>query len=107
MADAVNNPKHFNSLGACCAKCGAPIECIDVVRHMGFNDGNAVKYLWRRDHKGGIEDLRKARWYLDDLIRELEREEAKPEAINERQARCAPMHICLLPDSVTGGAKPV
>lgn len=73
MADAVNHPRHYNALGATCAKCGHPIECIDVVRHMGFNDGNAVKYLWRREHKGSLEDLRKARWYLDDLIHTLER----------------------------------
>lgn len=39
---------------------------------MGFNDGNAVKYLWRWRHKGGVEDLKKARWYLDDLIKQME-----------------------------------
>lgn len=74
MSDSVNHPKHYNSLGAACSKCGQPIECIDVVRHMGFNVGNVVKYVWRADLKGvPTEDLRKARWYLDDEISHRER----------------------------------
>jgi hypothetical protein len=71
--DAVDRPKHYNVLGATCAACDHPIECIDVTRHMDFNIGNVVKYCWRKDHKNGLEDLKKARWYLDDKIRELER----------------------------------
>jgi hypothetical protein len=38
---------------------------------MGFNVGNIVKYLWRFKDKNGLEDLKKARWYLDDLIQQL------------------------------------
>lgn len=38
---------------------------------LGYFDGNAVKYLSRWRHKGGIEDLKKARHYIDKLI-ELE-----------------------------------
>jgi hypothetical protein len=73
MADAVDHPRHYNALGATCAKCGEPIECIDVVRHMNFNDGNAVKYVWRGPHKGKrLEDLRKAAWYINDEIKRLE-----------------------------------
>jgi hypothetical protein len=49
------------------------IECIQVTEHMGFNIGNAIKYLWRCDlkeeGKKDIEDLKKAIWYLN---RELE-----------------------------------
>ena len=65
---AVNHPAHYN---------GHPsgIECIDVVEHMGFNVGNAVKYLWRADLKGNaLEDLEKARWYVQREIdkRQLE-----------------------------------
>lgn len=60
--DAVNHPPHYN---------GHPsgIECIDVVEHMGFNLGNAVKYVWRADLKNdAIEDLRKAAWYIQREI---------------------------------------
>lgn len=69
--DIVNNPKHYNSSGVLCT-CGRQIECIDITRHMDFNIGNAVKYLWRYKHKNGLEDLKKARWYLDDEIKRME-----------------------------------
>lgn len=57
MADKVNHPKHYNAHPS-------GIECIDVVEHMNFNIGNAMKYLWRAEHKNGTEDLRKAEWYV-------------------------------------------
>lgn len=61
--DNVNHPRHYTSHPS-------GIECIEVVRHMGFNLGNAVKYIWRADLKGcAIEDLEKARFYIDDEIR--------------------------------------
>jgi len=64
--EAVNHPKHYNSHPS-------GVECIDVVRHMNFNLGNVIKYLWRADHKNAsIEDLKKARWYPDDEIKRLE-----------------------------------
>jgi hypothetical protein len=62
--DAVNHPSHYN---------GHPsgVECIVIVEHMNFCRGNAIKYIWRAGEKGNeIEDLKKARWYLD---REIER----------------------------------
>lgn len=66
--DLVNHPPHYTSLPAQC-DCGRGIECIDVTENMGFNIGNAVKYLWREGFKGkSIEDLRKARWYIDREI---------------------------------------
>ena len=70
--DNINHPVHYNSSGAFC-ECGRQIECIDVTRHMEFAAGNAMKYLWRYQHKNGLEDLLKARWYLDDLIKQWER----------------------------------
>ncbi len=73
MADLVNHPPHYTSSEATCDSCGSTIECISVTRHMGFNVGNIVKYLWRFDKKNGIEDLKKARWYLEDLINKLEK----------------------------------
>ncbi len=68
--DPVNHPVHYNSSPAKC-ECGRRIECIDVTRHMGFNIGNAIKYLWRCDLKSAsVEDLRKAAWYIADEIKE-------------------------------------
>jgi hypothetical protein len=56
------------------------VECIDVVEHMTFNVGNAVKYCWRSGHKGAlIEDLKKARWYLDREISRLEKAQRNEE----------------------------
>ncbi len=66
--DQINNPKHYNSSNIIC-ECGRQIECIDVTRHMDFNLGNAVKYIWRYAYKGGLEDIKKARWYLEDYIK--------------------------------------
>ena len=65
--DAVNHPSHYT---------GHPsgVECITITEHMGFCLGNAVKYIWRADLKAdAIEDLKKARWYID---REISRREA-------------------------------
>lgn len=69
--DMVNHPPHYNNSKAVC-QCGIRIECITITRHMGFNVGNAVKYLWRFMDKGGLEDLKKARWYLEDQIKQME-----------------------------------
>ena len=69
MSDNVNNPKHYNSHPS-------GIECIQVVEHMGFNIGNAIKYLWRTDHKNGLEDLKKAAWYINREIAKKEKENA-------------------------------
>ena len=72
--DMVNNPPHYNNSKAKCPLCAHRIECITITRHMNFNIGNAIKYLWRFSDKNGIEDLKKARWYLDDYIRMVEGE---------------------------------
>lgn len=66
MSDTVNRPPHYR---------GHPsgIECIEVTRHMNFNRGNAIKYIWRAGAKGDeVEDLKKAIWYLQDEIGRLE-----------------------------------
>lgn len=70
--DPVNRPAHYNQGKAQCKSCGHPIECIDITRHMDFAIGNAMKYLWRFREKNGLQDLMKARWYLDDAIKQLE-----------------------------------
>jgi len=62
MHDQVNNPKHYTSHPS-------GIECLEITRHMGFNLGNVMKYIWRADLKGkDIQDLEKAAFYLRDEI---------------------------------------
>lgn len=61
--DNVNNPKHYTEHPS-------GIECIQITEHMGFNLGNAFKYVFRSELKNGLQDLKKSIWYLE---RELER----------------------------------
>ena len=64
--DPVNHPKHYTSHPS-------GIECIVVAEHYGFNLGNVIKYLWRAEEKGApLEDLKKARWYLEREIQKRE-----------------------------------
>ena len=71
MADMVNHPGHYES---------GKFECIDVMEEtqgkeavMDFCICNAFKYLYRHKRKNGIEDIKKARWYLDKFIELAER----------------------------------
>jgi len=65
MQDPVNHPDHYTS---------GNIECLDAIKSaLGENyqfyvQGNLIKYIWRFNHKNGVEDLKKAQFYLDDLI---------------------------------------
>jgi hypothetical protein len=60
--DPVNHPKHYTTHPS-------GVECIQITEHMGFNLGNAIKYIWRADEKNdAIEDLRKAVWYVQREI---------------------------------------
>ena len=71
--DMVNNPSHYGGKDN-------PYEAIKVIRAwgLGFNLGNTVKYISRAGKKYGdtklLEDLKKARWYLDDEIKHLEQQ---------------------------------
>jgi len=57
--DPINSPSHYTSHPS-------GVECITITEWMGFNLGNAIKYIWRADHKdGAIEDLRKAARYIE------------------------------------------
>lgn len=82
--DPVNHPAHYTSSPARCSGCGKPIECIDITRHMNFDLGNVVRYVWRsawtvvKDLP--IEDLEKAVWYLRDEIAERRRLEVEKRA---------------------------
>lgn len=70
--DTVNHPKHYK------AKNG--MEVIDVIEAFTANlegyeathTGNVIKYICRWKEKNGIEDLRKAQWYLERLIKNIE-----------------------------------
>lgn len=59
--DMVNHPPHYTSRPS-------GVECITITEHMGFNLGNALKYIWRADMKNGVEDLQKAGWYIQREI---------------------------------------
>jgi hypothetical protein len=68
--DVVNKPQHYNT---------GNIECIEAIQesmsaeaYKGYLKGNCLKYLWRYDYKGKpSEDLEKAGWYLNRLIKEV------------------------------------
>lgn len=67
MNDLVNRPIHYTSHPS-------GIECIEITRHMNFNLGNAIKYIWRAGLKDDrLQELKKARWYIDDEIARLEK----------------------------------
>ena len=67
--DMVNSPPHYNQTGIEC------IHAISAATNDGFKyylQGNILKYLWRFDYKDKpLEDLEKAKWYLDKLIEEV------------------------------------
>ena len=66
-ADMVNHPPHYNAHPS-------GVECITVVEHFTFNLGNAVKYVSRAGKKDDrLQDLMKARWYLDREIAQMEK----------------------------------
>lgn len=74
MAEAVNHPAHYGGADN-------PYEAIKVIEawELGFNLGNTVKYIARAGKKAtsAVEDLKKARWYLDRAISNMERPNGK------------------------------
>jgi len=71
MNDIVNHPLHYTA---------GKVECIDALEAATVDlkgieavcTANAIKYLWRWNQKNGVEDLKKARWYLDHLIKNVD-----------------------------------
>jgi|TARA_E500000318_G_scaffold107614_1_gene117178 hypothetical protein len=67
--DNVNHPPHYNQAG---------IECLDAIAaatgdgYEYYLQGNILKYLWRYRYKNGTEDLKKAQFYLNKLVKEKE-----------------------------------
>lgn len=94
MFDNVNKPKHYNSHPS-------GIECIQITEHHNFNIGNAIKYLWRTDHKNGLEDLKKAAWYINREIQRLE-----GSLVKDRFDRPKPIKLDRSPFSPAGNPTP-
>lgn len=75
VTDNVNSPAHYNQGG---------VECIEALKaalgdkFIGFLVGNVLKYCWRYQHKNGLEDLRKAQYYLNRAIEEMSNEQPVP-----------------------------
>ena len=66
VPDPVNHPEHYQSHPS-------GIEPIEITKHESFNIGNVIKYCMRRNFKGKpLQDLKKARFYLDMEIKMLE-----------------------------------
>jgi hypothetical protein len=69
--DSVNKPKHYNQ---------GKVEAIDAIESATIGKtgiqavctANVIKYLWRFEDKGGFEDIKKAQWYLNKLIKSYE-----------------------------------
>nr|DAO37095.1 MAG TPA: nucelotide kinase [Caudoviricetes sp.] len=69
--DMINHPQHYTQGG---------IECIDALKAATVGKhgieavcvANVIKYLWRYEEKNGVEDVRKAKWYIERLLKELE-----------------------------------
>ena len=72
--DMVNHPSHYMSNNG--------LEVINVIEAFtsdlkgveATDTGNIIKYICRWKHKNGLEDLKKARWYLEHLIKKIEKE---------------------------------
>lgn len=68
VSDPVNSPAHYANQG---------IECIDYIKqqlsdeqYLGYLLGNVTKYIHRHNYKNGLEDLKKAQWYLNRYVSE-------------------------------------
>ena len=96
--DSVNRPVHYASGG---------IEAIEALESSmspeafrGFLKGNVIKYVWRYEQKNGLEDLKKAKWYLKALIFALENEE-ESEALAAIENNCKD-GFCPMPGARIG-----
>src|SRR5574343_770486 len=89
--DNVNRPRHYTQAG---------IECIDAISAaVSGKSGieavcvaNVIKYLWRYELKNGVEDVKKAQWYLNRLVSELDKPHYKRAACNHEEG---PSGFCV------------
>lgn len=87
MSDMVQHPQHYNQGG---------IECIDAIKAAtvgktgieAFCVGNTFKYLWRFEEKNGLQDVEKAKWYIERLIQELKEPSEDDEGIDTDEKTC-------------------
>lgn len=66
MTDAVNHPSHYETNGIECFDAMVASQGVEAAKN--FCACNAFKYIWRYSHKNGIEDLKKANWYINKRI---------------------------------------
>lgn len=97
MADNVNHPKHYTSHPS-------GVECIEITEHYGFCVGNAIKYLWRAGLKKDgtlddidkeIEDVRKAAWYVQRHLENLQKKKKQmaEEELNRKFDEAATVQV--------------
>jgi hypothetical protein len=76
--EAVNHPDHYNQ---------GTMEVIEAIKGLGYAEdfciGNIIKYVTRSKHKNGLEDLKKAQWYLNYLIEMQEEQQGSKESLEE------------------------
>ena len=83
--DMVNNPPHYQS--------ETGLEVIDVIEAFTFDlkgieatdTGNAIKYICRWKNKNGVQDLKKAQWYINHLIKHVELLEKENNENNKKE----------------------
>ena len=84
MSDPVNNPSHYTSHPS-------GVECIQIVEHMPFCVGNAIKYLWRwglKESEKPEQDLKKAIWYIErEILRQKNLTRSNVECSKETSSR--------------------
>lgn len=93
MSDNVNHPSHYTA---------GNIECIDAIHeavkglegHEAYITGNVIKYMWRWKRKNGAEDLKKARFYLDRLIKQIDHGHTDTQIPNKKIRQEAPGRDC-------------
>lgn len=87
--DNVNHPKHYTN---------GDVECIDAIASAVVGKkpleavcvANVIKYLWRYEAKNGIEDVRKAKWYLERLETTLRRETEYWKSMRDKECHSTP-----------------
>lgn len=106
MNNNIDHPIHYTQ---------GDIECIDALKAATVGKtgieavcvANVIKYLFRYENKNGLEDVRKAAWYLNRLIQELEQDETPKYTFEEYSCdSCKHEELCLADfDDVTGKCK--
>lgn len=103
MGNAVSHPDYYNT---------GKYEVIDVIEDQGwgegFNRGNALKYIMRAKHKNAdkeIEDLEKARWYIDREIQRLQKIKEKTITVNIDTSDCTVINTTMAADEIKDSAE--